>query len=182
MNHLMLDLETEDTRPSATIVSIGMVLFDPNESDGKIVKLPALYPDRNQQRSVGRTYSQSTLDWWAQQSPAAKTVFQHPQEDCRDVIAKIVGAVDPINGMQVTHVWGNGVGFDNTILRSFFESFNAEAPWPFWQDYDFRTLKAMPGAKGLAPSFVGIPHDAVDDAYNQARHLQIICKHFNLNF
>ena len=30
MNHLMLDLETEDTRPSATIVSIGMVLFDPN--------------------------------------------------------------------------------------------------------------------------------------------------------
>lgn len=182
MNHIMLDLETEDTAPTAVIIQIGMVLFNPNDPDQAPYALPALYPNRLHQRSRGRTYSQSTLDWWAQQSDAAKTVYTRPQEECTDVINAIGAAMTGFPGGPVTHVWGNGVGFDNVILRSFFETFGAEPPWKFWQDYDFRTLKQLPGAKGLAPPFAGVPHDAVDDAYNQARHLQKICQHFNLNF
>ena len=182
MNHLMLDLETEDTAPTAVIVSIGMVLFNPNEPDGKIIRLPELYPNRNHQRSRGRTYSQDTLNWWEKQSPAAKLVYNQPQQEVVEVIGAIRSVIEPADGMEVDHVWGNGAGFDNTILRSFFGSFEQEVPWEFWQDYCFRTLKQMPGAKGLAEPFQGIPHNAVDDAYNQARHLQKICQHFNLNF
>ena len=40
-------------------------------------------------------------------------------------------------------IWGNGAGFDNTLLRQAYEVNSREVPWAFRHDRCFRTLRGL---------------------------------------
>ena len=158
---LMLDLETLDTKPSAIIVSVGMVDID-NLDDTSYYVL-----DIERQRT--RTISASTVKWWVQQSPQARDVFATtkplPPPSAAVDIAKLVNMSDEI--------WGNGVGFDNAILANFLEQHGYE--WPFWKDRCFRTVKALYRRELEGTDIIhGEAHNALDDAIKQAKQLKYI--------
>ena len=71
---IMIDLETLDVLPTATILTIGAVKFDPFGDDINEKKAEKFYVrvDVDSCDALGGTVSQSTLEWWAQQEKAAQ--------------------------------------------------------------------------------------------------------------
>lgn len=80
MKHIMIDLETMDNRPTAAIVAIGAVAFDP--ATGEVDTDCAFYINIDLQSSLdaGLTVSGSTVNWWLQQSEAAREEITAPGE------------------------------------------------------------------------------------------------------
>jgi hypothetical protein len=164
--HVMLDLETLGTGPNATIIGIGAVAFT---LDGEIHEQFSDYVGRNDD---GATTDVDTVLWWFGQSDA-REVQTHVEYrfNLIDALYRF-GAFMSRTGMDVpiAGMWGNGVAFDNVILRSAFERNGMTAPWDYRTDRCYRTMKAMrPDVK--AGEFVGVKHDALDDAIHQAKHL-----------
>ena len=71
---VMIDLETLDVIPSATVLTIGAVKFDPFGDDVKNKQSESFYVkvDIDSCDKLGLTTSSATLDWWSQQSQAAQ--------------------------------------------------------------------------------------------------------------
>ena len=68
--HGMIDLETLDTLPSCTVLSLGAVKFDPLNDSEPHSEL-YLKIDIDEQDRLGRTASDSTIEWWGKQDPKA---------------------------------------------------------------------------------------------------------------
>ncbi|WP_409277834.1 3'-5' exonuclease [Providencia rustigianii] len=78
-------------------------------------------------------------------------------------------------------VWGNGVDFDNVILRNAYNSVGLEPFWNHWNNRCVRTIVELGRNAGIDPKttlpFVGEPHNALDDAIHQAKYVSIIHQH-----
>lgn len=168
MHDIMLDIETLDTRPSAVILSIGAIRFDaetPNAFGATFHR----FVDIDSNLAYGRTVSGQTIMWWLDQDVVArKRLLEGKAEPLATVLTDLAAFITPEDT-----VWGNGASFDNVILADAFRSCGIPLPWRFWNDLCFRTLKKVFRAVPK-PQFVGVEHDALDDATNQARHLQQI--------
>ena len=68
--HATIDLETLDTLPSATVLSVGGVKFRPDSSDDPYDRfyMKILVDDQDK---LGRTASDDTIEWWGKQDPKA---------------------------------------------------------------------------------------------------------------
>jgi DNA polymerase III epsilon subunit-like protein len=169
---VMIDLETLDVTPTATILTIGAVKFDPFGDDVNEPSCEKLYlrVDVDSCDKYGGTVSQSTLDWWAQQSQAA-------QDE----------AFDPTNRVDITdamnqlykfcwggkRVWSHGAAFDVVILEHYFRKVGKAIPWQFWEVRCTRTLFDI----GIDPKRPPVlKHHALEDAWNQAVGVQNVFK------
>lgn len=170
--HGMIDLETLDVVPSATVLSLGAVKFNPfndNEPYDELY-LKILVDDQDR---LGRTTSDSTIAWWSQQDSAImEEAFDQTgaitvEEALRQLNKWVVG---------VDEIWGQGYGFDITMLEDMYRSLGKPIPWQFWQISDARTItKRMP--KDPRKDMQTDLHNALADAYFQAKAVQIIFKH-----
>lgn len=172
----MVDIETLDTRPSAVVIAIGVVLFNRREPSVKMKELNLKFGKkefRDEQIMMGRTVDKSTVAWWKKQEPAAKKIFKQANvESLDEVFEKLTAFLT--QGDTTYLIWGNGASFDNTIVTALYDSFGLEAPWKFWNDRCFRTFKGEHGHITRPPEFQGVKHNAVDDARQQALYLQAI--------
>jgi hypothetical protein len=167
---IMIDLETLDVLPSATILTIGAVKFDPFGDDVNEKKCEKFYVrvDVDSCDRIGATVSQATLDWWASQSQEAQNE-----------------AFDPANRVSIEQamtqlykfcwggkrVWSHGAGFDVTILEWYFRKIGKAIPWSFWEVRDTRTLFDL----GINPNRASVTaHNALADAVDQAQGVQKI--------
>ena len=169
---IMIDMETLDVLPTATILTIGAVKFDPfgddiNEPDCEkfYVKVDIDSCDR-----LGCTVSQSTLDWWSQQEQAAQDEAFSPD-----------GRIDIVDAMNQLYkfcwgakrVWSHGAGFDVIICENLFRKIGKAVPWSFWEVRDTRTLFDL----GIDPNRPPVlKHHALEDAWNQAVGVQNVYK------
>lgn len=166
--HVMIDLETLDVLPSATILTIGAIKFDPFGDDVLDPKCEKFYVrvDVDSCDRIGCTISQSTLDWWAQQNQAA-------QDEAFGTENRI-DIVDAMNQLYkfcwgATRVWSHGIGFDIVILENVFRKIEKAIPWQFWETRDTRTLFDI----GIDPRRPPVlKHHALEDAWNQAVGVQ----------
>lgn len=170
-NHIMLDLETLGVRPGSIILSIGAVRFDENGIEDSFIHII----DPENSVKYGLTMDVSTVRWWINQSDAAKkeisTLNACPLKTVLKAFSEWLNPDDKI--------WGNGANFDNVLLRCAFNAVDLRAPWPFWNDRCFRTVKELfpQVEKGI---FEGTKHSAINDAIHQAHHLIKICKETQL--
>lgn len=163
MSHIMIDLETMDTRPSAAITAIGGAVFDLERGVYK-----TFYERVRLSTDFHRTISPDTVKWWLKQSDAARK--EVTSDDVSPLAAALHRLEDFIKEHHITHVWGNGASFDNVILsETYLAAFWPEAPWKFYNDRCYRTIKALfPDVPRVKPE---IPHHAMHDAVAQAQHL-----------
>lgn len=172
--HGMIDLETLDVIPSATVLSLGAVKFNPLTSDEPYDELYLKILIDDQDRLV-RTTSDKTIEWWATQDQAV-------MEEAFDQTGAVTveEALTKLNkwAVGVDEIWGQGYGFDITILEDMYRSISKPVPWQFWQISDARTItKRMP--KDPRKDMQSNLHNALADAYFQAKSVQIMFKHFN---
>lgn len=164
----MIDLETMDVTPRATILTIGAVKFNPLDSSEPHSEL-YIKVDIDEQDRLGRSVSESTLEWWSKQDPAImEEAFTDNDrtsvEDTLKQLSKWAVGVDTI--------WGQGYGFDMTILEDLFRQASRPIPWNFWQIMDSRTLFKC-CEKDPRKSMQTDLHNALADAYYQAKAVQI---------
>ncbi len=169
---IMIDLETLDVLPSATILTIGAVKFDPFGMDVEEPACEKFYVkvDVDSCDRIGCTVSQSTLDWWASQSKAAQDAAFDPTdrvpiEEAMTQLYKFCWGAK--------RVWSHGAGFDIIILEHIFRKIGKAIPWQFWEVRDTRTLFDI-GVNPERPPVLA--HHALEDAWNQAVGVQNVYK------
>ena len=169
MQHIMVDLETMGTVADAVILSIGAVRFDLESSEMDDASFYAsISIDSNLEAK--RRIQEGTLMWWLSQADEAKGVFNEPKQSLRSALEDLSDWLGDKNNF----VWSNGADFDLPMLAHAYCTHGMEVPWKFWNARCFRTYKNLPGAKDIRAPFVGIKHNAMADAINQAKTAQLI--------
>jgi hypothetical protein len=173
--HGMIDLETLDVFPTATVLSLGAVKFDPTTDAEPHSELYFKISIDDQDR-LGRTVSDKTIEWWGQQDP--KIMEEAFDQSNPNEVMTVEQALDSLNRwvVGVDEIWGHGYGFDITILENMYRMIGKPIPWQFWQISDARTItKRMP--KDPRKDMQTNLHNALADAYFQAKSVQIMFKH-----
>ncbi|MCV6621858.1 MAG: 3'-5' exoribonuclease, partial [Cellvibrionaceae bacterium] len=120
----------------------------------------------------GGVIDPETVIWWFKQSDAAR----QPLIDAEtEIELALYDLAHWIVDLEPDGIWGNGAAFDNAILAAAYRK--ADLPhfqWSHKMDRCYRTERAMSDVK-MEPR-TGTHHNALDDAYNQARHLIAIWK------
>lgn len=165
-SNVMLDLETMGKGPDAAIVAIGACTFD--IAAGKIGTTYYNRVDLASAVSCGGVIDASTVTWWLQQGGEARA------EIAREGGMHIAEALRSFEVWMDRHthdawVWGNGASFDNVILRGAYTRNGTPAPWAWWNDRCYRTVKAL--HRDVPFEQLGTHHNAVDDAISQAQHM-----------
>lgn len=167
--HVMIDMETLDTAPSTVILTIGAVLFDPRGSG--IIDQIELRPTIDEQTDMyGRTISDSTMEWWAKQSPEAieEAMGDRDRTSYRDCMEKLYKFC-----WQRDKVWSNGSVFDIMVAESAFRDLDMQFPWQFWNIRDCRTIYDLAGVSLKDKKYnTSTTHKAVEDAIHQALVVQ----------
>lgn len=169
---VMIDLETLDVLPSATILTIGAVKFDPFGDDMREKNCEKFYVkvDIDSCDRLGLTTSADTINWWSQQSEAAQneafsTKDRVPVHEAINQLYKFCWGAK--------RVWSHGAGFDIIILEHVFAKLNKKVPWSFWEVRDTRTLFDI----GIDPERPPVlAHHALEDAWNQAVGVQNVLR------
>lgn len=162
MTHIMVDLETLGLTPGSVIRSIGAVAFDPLSG-----KLGAEFYANIQEAScleAGLTVDPATLTWWEREtSPEARArlrIDQRPLPYVLDWFTKFWRQQD---GEQL---WAHGPNFDEVLLAAAYRAVGEAVPWDYRAPRCTRTIYNL---AGVAPNRdVGVQHDALVDAKNQA--------------
>ena len=165
----MIDLETLGTAADACILSIGAVKFD---LESAAIDDQGFYAsvsiDSNLE--LKRRIQEDTLIWWMKQGEVAQGVFHEAKQT---LSVALVDLSDWI-GDGDYQMWSNGADFDLPMLAHAYTQCGVEIPWKFWNSNCFRTYKKLPGAKQIRAAVMGVKHNALSDAYQQAQTAQMI--------
>ncbi len=166
MSDIMVDLETLGTTADAVILSIGAVKFD--LASGQIDD-EGFYASVSIESNLQwkRRINEDTLLWWFKQDAAARQVFFEPKEVLDDALVQFSDWI----GTGEHIMWSNGADFDIPMLAHAFTDCGIEIPWKFYNTRCFRTYKNLPGAKDIRLPNAGVKHNAMADAYTQAKTL-----------
>lgn len=169
--HATIDLETIDTRPQSTVLSLGAVKFNPFSNTDPYDELYFKISVDDQDR-LGRTVSNETIEWWSKQDPAImeEAFDQEGAITVEQALAKINKFV-----VGVDILWGQGYGFDYTIIENLYRSISKPIPYKFWQVRDSRTLFSV-CAEDPRKKIQSNLHNALSDAYYQSKAIQLAYK------
>lgn len=163
--HVSIDIETMGRGTGAAVVALGAVRFNPGTGDLGDEFYAAISLESCLR--AGLHVDAETIDWWMGQPEEARAAL-YP-EDRMELREALVGFANwmPSNPKGV---WGNGVGFDNVILRGAFQACRLRCPWHYRDDRDMRTLQdAAPVTTFLQVPEGEVKHNALHDARHQAR-------------
>ncbi|MGL4895726.1 MAG: 3'-5' exonuclease, partial [Shewanella sp.] len=148
------------------IMSIGACYFDPATGE-----IGDTFHEQVDISSNGHIDAPTVL-WWMKQSDEARAKFANNDkaEPIKRVLAMFTLFVKPDS-----QVWGNGIAFDNVIIRN---AYSVAPPWKYWNDRDVRTIVELGKVVGIDPKrdvpFNGVKHDALADAIHQAKYVSVI--------
>jgi DNA polymerase III epsilon subunit-like protein len=164
MLHVMVDLETLSTKPTARILSIGACYVNYEDP----AKGPVFYHRIKIEENPVFDTDFGTLAWWNKQNPETKAEAFSGVEDLVHVLAKFQ-AWFPSDAC----IWSNGANFDIPVLSHAFGFYGLKEPWSYKNTRCYRTLKEM-FAKTVVSDTNPNKHNALTDAIVQAMHLQKI--------
>lgn len=168
---IAIDLETLGKKADSKLLAIGLVAVC--EATGERRKF---YTGTRVDSQPERTQVQSTLDWWAKQSPEARVAYDYAHTaECpslTDALASLTNWIGSIGATHDVYVWGNGANFDLAMLEHAYQGLSDFVPWYFRNTRDMRTLYDITlrfgmDIRGAIPR-VGTHHHALDDAEFQA--------------
>ena len=169
----MVDLETLDTLPTAQVLTIGGVKFNPLTYEDPFDEFYFRF-EIDEQEVRGRTVSESTLTWWGTQDD--EVVLEAFGEHNRTDVVEILQQFKKWN-VGLSRIWAQGITFDITMLENLCRQYEQPLPWAFWNVEDSRTLlNRMPKDPRKDSKFTA--HNALEDARHQAIAVQKTFSHF----
>ena len=166
MRLTVIDWETLGIDPTARVIAVGAVTFNLKSEDPDYKCFDTPISLKGQEN---RTFSQSTIDWWGQQSPEAKMAsLNAPMADKKHISLAMNLLTNFIKNTDAEGILGNGINFDNAILSNLCKEYDIKYPTPYWADHDLRTMRLM--ANMPKPEWPDnlIQHVAADDAIYEA--------------
>lgn len=168
MNHVMVDLETLDLKPTAVILSIGAVKFNPDTGQ---VQSPEdgfhVFCRVEDQLQHGFSIAEATLVWWLEHNvDTLRTDWalkqRVPLDEALRLFAQWLPSKEELRGF-----WSHGAAFDQAVLEYAYRvrSPDTGPPWGHRQSRDTRTLFAL--AQFELPDNTA-KHVAISDAWTQA--------------
>jgi len=167
---LMIDLETAGLPPNGAIMSIGACFFDLEKCEIG----PTFKRNINLATAVrdGGVMEPGAILWWLQQSDEARRSTIFDTYDNRKVLTEFREFVGEHSSEKDVRPWGNSSSFDMTLLNSAYVRVGEVAPWRFYAERCFRTVRNMYPSVEYNPDDKGEgAHNALTDAIFQAKHL-----------
>lgn len=169
MRNIMLDIETLGTEPQSVILAAAAQEFDDDGpvGDGVFVRFPV-----QPQLDKGRTVSEATLRFWAEQNQKLFERMLNPQyvniyralADLEKYFQRhsdeVFAPVDPVV------VWANSPNFDAVLMESLFRRFGFTIPWSHRDLRDVRTLRSLAAVKADWAPYTDIPGEPHDPLYD----------------
>jgi len=194
--HCMFDIETLGTADDAPIVQIGAVLFNPFAElvdgsgaaagqGGGIVSAPGTEFNVPVEFDAAGADTDTLLWWFAQGQQAQQRVFGRDLKRWRLADALVQLGSWSLSWGQPVDFWWSDMDFDLRMLRAAWARDVDDAyvmcPCPFNTNRrgvrDCRTMRAVGQMLGVEPPlFVGVEHDALDDAHHQATEVSNILR------
>ena len=174
----MLDLETMGTRPGALLLSIGAVRFDP------YAPFDPTAPDETkfERFHVGITMESctlfdltiepGTLQWWMHTDRRSAWEELEMLEKV-DLPTALDAFSQWLGQTPFDAIWGNSASFDCGLLLAAYQKVGLDAPWKFWHERCYRTLRSLAPQVAI-PQTAGTAHNALADAIREAAHTQAI--------
>lgn len=165
----MIDIETLSKKNNAVVLSLGLVIFDPQDYSELGSGDPAFIASHYWELKVvpqvmkGRHICPETVRWWDDQPIAAPDGF-FPIEKCLAELA------DVFEAHKIENVWFRGPQFDEVKLQSLGEDFGIEMPWKYNAVRCCRTLCKLAKRDRSADTFK--LHHAGEDCRSQALDVQ----------
>lgn len=187
-NHVMLDTETMGTAPGSVILTIGAVLFDPNElnmvSDCLTAVDPAALPEADLfyrrlrvTPAINRilTVDADTVKWWNEQPLKARHEAFESEPRTKSAVA-LEEFFSWFISSRASYIWSHGASFDVVLVEEAVrrlwrrrKTTHPTTPWKFWNIRDTRTLFDVANIK---PFRGDNHHHALHDAVDQAASVQ----------
>jgi hypothetical protein len=158
-DRVMIDIETLGTEPGDAILSIGAVYFDLDGVGDTFYR--SILVESCQAADL--RIDAETLEWWLGQDDAAQDVLAGGE----GLPTALVEFTEWLRAQDFDEIWANSPSFDCEMLEVAYDAIGTEAPWEYYQERDFRTLKSLPGAAEIEQD--GTEHHALEDAVHQAR-------------
>ena len=168
--NLQIDLETFGLPPTGAIVSIGACFFDMEKQEigptfSKNINLATAVRD-------GGVIEPGTVMFWMRQPDKARLNAINDSYDNCQVLREFREFIQKHSREQDVVPWGNGASFDLTLLGSAYKRIGENAPWRYFNERCFRTLRnAFPSIEYNPDDKGDDAHTALADAIFQAKHL-----------
>lgn len=158
--HIMLDLETLDTRNTSAILSIAAVRFD--IKSGKTNSTFRMNVDLQNCLELGMSIKSDTIYWWLKQPSEVGHRLSADMRPLKEVLTHLSYFIG-----QDDYVWGNSARFDLGILENAYDITQISKPWNYFNERDVRTLVSLRPEVKAQHVFDGQKHDPLDDCLNQ---------------
>lgn len=163
--HVMIDIETFSSRPTAAIRSIGAVAFD---LEGNVEKLIHTGVRVDSCIALGMHVDGDTIDWWLGQPKVnQEALMKVPQVDIFTALMMLEASA-LIVPMSDLILWCHGLNFDIPVLENAYRCIDRKPWWKYYNTRDTRTLFDVAGYKYQKDE----GHDALKDAFKQAAGVQ----------
>lgn len=180
---IMVDLETLGTKSDSTIIQISAIAFD--------IKTGEYFDTFNQIADISKNtlplkVTGSTLQWWVNTNKELfADILNGGHVSSEQVLRNFNDWITSLHlaGVENIFLWGNGILFDNVMIRHQFENVDFEYPIFYRNDRDLRTLVELASIKlGVTEKALRekhynqdlIAHDAFNDVKNQI-NLAVAC-------
>lgn len=186
MCDVMVDLETLSKKPNATILTISAIHFDPyGDYIGKTFTQTI---DIDSCISYNLSIEAECLHFWIDQpSQTKRALSAYPIHNLHQALLNFTDFLKKLNPLDNVRLWGNGINFDNVILKSAFLACGLDYPIHYKNDRDVRTICNLIPRKEfneiqnkIREDYKLERHNSLDDAKFQILYLQKIYKRLNL--
>lgn len=162
MIHYMIDIETTDTTPTATVLAIAVIRFDADRIHDRML----LYPSIEAQSQ--RTTSLDTMRFWMGHLPTFQDIMDHPRKSLPFCLAQLNWFI--AGKREENTVWSKSPSFDLAILKDLFGA--EHIPWIFRQEQCVRTAEKKLTQRAITLIKSETPHDPLSDATAQVINVQ----------
>lgn len=181
----MIDLETMGQGKQAAFVQVAAVKFNPfgaplpEMAAGQVPLVPSTTFYRNVSLDsavrLGLKMDVSTVEWWLKRD--ASSLFDPEPQPIQKVMADLKKFVN----WKEDFVWSKGPGFDCAILSEAYRM--AGDKWGLCNFAHERCVRTVIDWSKIPADMEqsGVTHNALDDAWHQARLVQEAARRFGLN-
>mgnify|MGYP006921307815 CR=1 FL=1 len=169
IRRVMLDIETLGTAAGSVFFSIGAVEF----SGGKLGDSFEVLIDPKDAQARGLKIEAGTVAWWMGQGVEARAAALGAWQEGRPLHYALLCLRHWLERLRAGaesgfEIWGNAPSLDCALVEEGYRALGEAAPWQFWQERCYRTLKNLRPDVQMVRT--GTHHVALDDARDQARH------------
>lgn len=181
---IMTDIETLGTKADSTVFQVSAIAFD--ITTGATFSTFDKIIDIKHEKMI---VDGSTIKWWlTTDSELMKQLILNENSEKGSIVFEDFRRwiLSQTRDFKDIYLWGNGILFDNNMIRTQMEKYGLEYPIFYQNDRDVRTILELASMKsGLTQKMIKesckdkdeVMHNALDDCSYQVR---LVCRCFDI--